>query len=500
MINPADHGIIPGVPDLSRKVTELLQSLPAYSVLEFPVGHYSFFRLPQADCEELGIEPGSALSPNGGYHGCIYVEKPGQSIVGSGYGTHFDFNTSSAHGILFTSSHSRIENIRAGNLDQSPTGQLGTDETAVVAWKPTNFAPNTNTGKNERDLKVNGCWFYGAMSGVSASCESAAIGDATGSTPPYDMYLPSELRIENCHFEDASRQGVQVFMCDRFFMHGCIIEMGDKDEGNNTFSRGLRFIGSGGGLVYGNVFKGEDVENPGTIGVEISRAGYYSDPRTSRISSNLDVSGNYFEGFNETLNVIFSTGHFNFHNNICFGDVSSDKVIWFARIPTDGVATPFLPDGPNNKAQSVSGSITNNTAIGCSIGLHAQGRIGRLDFCNNKIIGTVGHSSKKGQYLCNLQINGVRELDRYGFMKVSDNEWICPDDQTTHPINIGGLKDNDLILLENNKLTAPTHGRLISYDGTGTVEMEDPTSNSIMPTGVFEEEFNPMRSVEFIGY
>lgn len=461
-------------------INRALKLVPTYSVVLVPNRTMTITRAASGT-----VNAGSS-SFFGGITGGIYIDKDGITLRGSGYGSHFDCEARAMNAIMVRASYCRVERLRAGNC----AGQLETSESAGVCFQPSNFVHSNSGAGNGADITdciVYDCDLYSCDSGVTGSPER----EFKTSEPPYYLYKPSKLHVDNCRITNNARQGVELFYCDDSIVSNCHFTGADK--GVYTYSRFVRVIGSTNVQVVDTVRAvGYSDASTGYIGVEVSTAGWYGEPVTYAMAKNVTIARNNFHGFGRHVQIEDSQGIVLIEGNTFTNDHSTNT-IQAINVNSQGIRNPAgNATNETNKNYVENLSIRNNEATGQSVFCNIPGTIWQGVVVGNKFTSNEAASVN----LVNIDLPATHPLESVAFLVIEDNTAHLNPSPTTSPISVAGLKAADQIFVDNNKMT-PTAGGFIAHTGLGTVSEVDKYSNISLPGSLWTDKFDPPRGPIF---
>lgn len=460
-------------------INRALKVIPSYTEIIPPNRHMTIQRAASGS-----VNAGSS-SFFGGIVGGIYIDKPGQKLIGRG-GTDFDCEGRAMNAIMVRASDCSVKYLRAGNC----SGQLETSESAGVCFQPSNFVHSnsgTGNGADISNLIVHDCDFYDCDSGVTGSPER----EFKSSEPPYYLYFPSKLDVSLCRITGCTRQGVELFYCNDSSVSFCRFEGADK--GVYTYSRFVRVIGSRNVHVVDTIYaEGYSDVSTGYIGVEVSTAGWYGEPVTYEMSADVTIARNRLHGFGRHVQIEDAQGVVAIHNNNWTNDHSTNGSQGI-NVNSQGIRNPAGDDeSETNKNYVENLVVRDNVATGQSVFCNIPGTIWKGVIAGNHFTSNEATSVN----LVNIDLPSTHPLERIHHLVIEDNTGHLNPAPTTAPIAIAGLKSGDQIFVDRNKLT-PTAGGLITHTGDGTVSQEDNYSNIALSGSLWTDKFDPPRGPIF---
>lgn len=502
------------------------------------------------------VTPGSSTF-NGGIVGAIYIDKPGQQLIGCGKNiTVFDGLGAAMNIIVVRASGCAVMDLGA----QNAAGQLNTSESSGVS-----FQPKLVGGQNIDDCTVTRCRFATLDTGVGSTSE----GDLTSS--PRRMWTASGLKVSFCDAVNIRRQGYEFFNCDNSRVFECSFT--GADRGDFTFSRFVRIIGSRNVRVYCNRATGFDATATNYLGISVETSGFYGQQEFYRISADVQAFSNRIDNFGVTLEMIDSQESVLFFDNQVHGPQQSTAANVGVRISSAGIRNPGYG------SQTLTGSITRTDAHGLTtgtpiwsmqnfngltfgttyyaivldanrfrwatseanalagtaitftdtlqmvwlretevLGLPNKNVIEQLSVRNNRFRGLGKMVAAQGRVVLldiesntwvanrnnqasgiDLTMIGTHPFENIEEGKVKDNRLLGNDISNVAPIVVAGMKSSSVIAVDENRFSASANGSTITHSGPGVLNTKDAYSNTVIPVATWAQNFNPPPANIFVG-
>jgi hypothetical protein len=462
-------------------INDALQTIPVGVKFRLPARELSIQRAAHGSVNGGSAGPGFAPNPSNGILACIYLDKA-VTLEGCGFETHLNAQGAKVACICIRASNCEVKKLRAGNCG----GQLYLYESTCVMAHPSNFVQGSGTGFSIKNIVVRDCYFYDCDTGFSA-------------TPEVDMPLRGTLPANQTYFTVSD---VQVLNNTIFYRRQGVEAWSDRTlvEGNLTVglsklefavSRAIRGIGCQDLIAKGNIFKGFSQSITGYFGIVAETSGYHHYAPHYEMAANFTITGNYFDNFQQTINVECCRGAMNIVGNTINNDDSTD-IILAIRLNAVGVIDE-TGDTTNwdNKNLVDKLNITGNTVCGASTFFYNGGTLLIGKIAGNLFVGN--RNTDTCFVNCNLVLD--HPLENQHVLSITGNTALMNSAASASgTFRFAGLRPGNKVYINDNEMTPCAGGDgIVDFDNRlgGTISSRSRYSNTLINSSAWDDYESP---------